>query len=141
MPSLSAFSGGLSVKLGNSSHASPPLMSPRLALIAAALASLLAGCGSSSTSSSATTATRAAAAIASTAYVAGGWNGIDTNRHIYRVSPAGSVSSLASIPQGVRYPAVGALGGRLIIAGGETTSGSPTTHAWSFDPATDRVTR
>ncbi len=83
----------------------------------------------------------AAATIGSTAYVAGGWNGTDTNRHIYRVLPAGSVSPLASIPQGVRYPAVGALGGRLIIAGGETASGSPTTHAWSFDPASDSVTR
>jgi hypothetical protein len=82
-----------------------------------------------------------ATTIGSTAYVAGGWNGTDTNRDIYAVSPAGAVSRRGSIPQGVRYPAVGELGGRLIIAGGETASGSPTADAWSFDPASDRVTR
>ena len=82
-----------------------------------------------------------ATTIGSTAYIAGGWNGIDINRDIYEVSPTGSVSPRASIPQGVRYPAVGALGGRLIIAGGETASGSPTADAWSFDPASGRVTR
>jgi hypothetical protein len=82
-----------------------------------------------------------ATTIGSTAYVAGGWNGADTNRNIYAVSRAGSVSPCASIPQGVRYPAVGAVGGRLIIAGGETASGSPTADAWSFDPASGRVAR
>jgi hypothetical protein len=82
-----------------------------------------------------------ATTIGSTAYVAGGWNGTDTNRDIYAVSPAGIVSPRASIPVGVRYPAVGALGGRLIIAGGETASGSPTADAWSFDPVSDRITR
>jgi hypothetical protein len=82
-----------------------------------------------------------ATTIGSTAYVAGGWNGIDTNRDIYGVSSTGQVSRRASIPQGVRYPAVGALGGRLIIAGGETASGSPTADAWSFDAATGSVTR
>ena len=43
--------------------------------------------------------------IGSTVYIVGGWNGTDTNRYIYAVSPAGSVSPRASIPQGVRYPA------------------------------------
>jgi N-acetylneuraminic acid mutarotase len=82
-----------------------------------------------------------ATTIGSTVYVAGGWNGTDTNREIYAVSPSGSVSRRASIAQGVRYPAAGVLNGRLIIAGGETAAGSPTADAWSFDPARGHVTQ
>jgi Galactose oxidase, central domain len=80
-----------------------------------------------------------ATTIGSTAYVAGGFNGTDTNSDIYAVSPVGKVTTPSTIPQGVRYPAVGALGGRLIIAGGETSSGSPTADVWSFDPASGHV--
>src|SRR5581483_3494819 len=82
-----------------------------------------------------------ATTIGDTAYVAGGWNGTDTNPDIYAVAASGSVHLRGHIPQGVRYPAAGALGGRLIIAGGETTSGRPTAAAWSFDPASGRLTR
>jgi hypothetical protein len=75
------------------------------------------------------------------AYVLGGWNGSVTNRHIYAVRADGSAAPAGAFPTGVRYPAAGALGGQLLVAGGETTSGAPTSAAWSFDPATRRLMR
>jgi hypothetical protein len=74
-------------------------------------------------------------------YVVGGWNGSLTNREIYAVRSNGTVTHAGNFPTGVRYPAAGAVGGRLILAGGETTSGDPTSSAWSFDPATGRLAR
>ncbi len=74
-------------------------------------------------------------------YVVGGWNGSLTNREIYAVRSGGTVNRAGSFPMGVRYPAAGALAGRVILAGGETTSGSPTSSAWSFDPATRAIGR
>ena len=79
--------------------------------------------------------------IGDAAYVVGGWNGSATNRDVYAVHADGSVRVAGRIPIGVRYAAAGALGSRLIVAGGETSSGAPITRAWSFDPATGRVTR
>ena len=83
----------------------------------------------------------AAVAIGGVAYVVGGWNGTEPNRAIYAVQPSGSVSVAAHLPSGVRYPAAGALDGHLILAGGETGAGSPTSRAWSYDPATHSLTR
>lgn len=82
-----------------------------------------------------------AAQIGGVAYVAGGWNGTETNRTIYAVTSRAHVRRAGTLPLGVRYPAAGALGGRLILAGGEMTSGAPTGDAWSFDPVTGTVTR
>ena len=82
-----------------------------------------------------------AAAIGGAAYVAGGWNGSDTNPLIYAVDPSGRVRTVGRFPIGVRYPAAAALDGRLILAGGELASGTPTQRSWSFDPVTRRVTR
>jgi hypothetical protein len=93
-----------------------------------------------------------AVVVGDVAYVIGGWNGTATNRSIYAVtlgSGSGSgapgagvqVRNAAQLPLGVRYPAAGALAGHVIIAGGETTSGTPTADAWSFDPASGAVTR
>jgi hypothetical protein len=74
-------------------------------------------------------------------YVVGGWNGSLTNREIYAVGSDGTVIHAGGFPTGVRYPAAGALDGHLILAGGETTSGNPTSSAWSFDPATRGLAR
>lgn len=81
-----------------------------------------------------------AATIGSTAYVAGGWNGSATNPDIYAVTPSGAASRVGRLALGVRYPAVAALRGRLVIAGGETSAGTPTTAASWFDPRTGRIT-
>ena len=82
-----------------------------------------------------------AAEIGGTAYVTGGWNGTATNRTIYAVTAAARVRRAGALPLGVRYPAAAALDGRLVVAGGETTSGAPTTEAWSFDPRTGAIAR
>ncbi len=88
-----------------------------------------------------------AVVVGDVAFVVGGWNGTETNRAIYAVKPTGSgagagvqVHAVAELPLGVRYPAAASLAGRVIVAGGETTSGTPTAAAWSLDPATFRVT-
>jgi N-acetylneuraminic acid mutarotase len=80
-----------------------------------------------------------AAAVGSVAYVAGGWNGSSTNPDIYAARPDGSVTRVGTLPIGVRYPAVGALGGRVVVAGGETSAGVPTSVASEFDPVSGRV--
>ncbi len=86
----------------------------------------------------------AAAVIGNVAYVIGGWNGTATNRTIYAFSAGANGShtlgGVGRLPLGVRYPAAAALGAQLIIAGGEQTSGAPTTAAWSFDPKTGKIT-
>ncbi len=80
-----------------------------------------------------------AVSIDDRAFVAGGWNGTVTNRDIYAVSPSGSVSLAGRIPTGVRYAAVAALAGRVLIAGGELASGAPTKKAYAFEPRTGRL--
>ncbi len=82
-----------------------------------------------------------AATIGDTAYVAGGWNGTATNPDIYEAQGRGAITRVGTLPLGVRYPAVAALDGRLVVAGGETTGGTPTTTVSMFDPATRRTTR
>ncbi len=75
------------------------------------------------------------------AYVVGGWDGTRTNSEIYAVTAGGHASTVGRLALGVRYPAAAALAGRLVVAGGETTSGAPTRQAWSFDPATGELLR
>lgn len=81
-----------------------------------------------------------ATSIGATVYIAGGWDGTTTNPAIFALAP-GQVAPVpvGSLPQGVRYPAVAALGDRLVVAGGELTSGNPTAAAWEFDPASGRT--
>jgi N-acetylneuraminic acid mutarotase len=82
-----------------------------------------------------------AATIGDTAYIVGGWNGSVTNRDVYAVTSAGAVRSVGSLALGVRYPAAAALTGRVVVAGGETSAGTPTTTAVTFDPASGRATQ
>lgn len=81
-----------------------------------------------------------ATGVGDTAYVVGGYNGSTAQGTIYAVKSDGSVSSAGSIPLGVRYPGAAALGGKIVIAGGETSAGLPTHHAWLFDPARGKTT-
>lgn len=81
-----------------------------------------------------------AAETGGVAYIAGGWNGSATNRTIYATSSGSAIRPVGTLPVGVRYPAIGALGGRVIVAGGELSTGDPTDGASSFDPTTGQVT-
>jgi Kelch motif len=56
--------------------------------------------------------------IGNLAYVMGGWNGSETSRAIYSVGANGSLTKVGGFPVGVRYPAVGTLGGTLYVIGG-----------------------
>jgi Kelch motif len=82
-----------------------------------------------------------AASIDGVAYVVGGFNGSFPIRDIYAAGTNGTVTRAGTLPLGVRYPAVAALGARVVVAGGETASGAPTSDVWSFDPATGSVQR
>jgi len=82
-----------------------------------------------------------AATIGHTAYIVGGYTGTQWLDTIVAYSPTTGPRVVAHLPVGLRYPAVGAARGRLVIAGGTT----PTSHAsrtiYSFDPATSAVTK
>lgn len=77
-----------------------------------------------------------ATSIGNVVYVVGGWSGTVPNQDIYAIQSHRTPARVGSIPVGVRYPAVAALGGRVIIAGGETAASTPTAAAYSFDPTT-----
>jgi N-acetylneuraminic acid mutarotase len=70
-------------------------------------------------------------------YVAGGWNGTDTNT-LYAYNPAKDAwTNLASMPAG-RYQGDGAgvISNKLYVPGGWTTSpGLPNNNLWVYDPA------
>jgi N-acetylneuraminic acid mutarotase len=80
-----------------------------------------------------------AVAVGNSAYVIGGWNGTQTNSDIYAVDQGGTARKIGSIPLGVRYPAAASLGGKLIVAGGETSASVPTDKVWSVDPGSGQA--
>jgi YVTN family beta-propeller protein len=82
-----------------------------------------------------------AATIGRTAYIVGGYDGAHWLDTIVAYTSEHGPRIVARLPVGLRYPAVGAADGRLIIAGGTT----PTSHAsrtiYSFDPVAATVTK
>jgi hypothetical protein len=82
-----------------------------------------------------------AAEIGGSDYVAGGWDGRTLNMSIYRYVPGRSPRIVGQLQQGVRYPAIAALDGKLLIAGGETADGAVTATISAFDPATGKSSR
>jgi YVTN family beta-propeller protein len=82
-----------------------------------------------------------AATIGHTAYVVGGYDGTRWLDTIVAYAPAGGPRVVAHLPVGLRYPAVGAVNGRLVIIGGTTPSAHATTAIYGFDPATAAVTK
>src|SRR5260370_7233970 len=55
--------------------------------------------------------------------------------------PGGSAHVVAHLPQAVRYAAVTAVGGRLIIAGGSLPNGTASDSVYEYAPAAGRVFR
>jgi YVTN family beta-propeller protein len=84
---------------------------------------------------------QAAASIGTTAYVVGGYTGSQWLSTIVAWRPGGEARVVAHLPQAVRYAAVAAAAGRLVIAGGSTVAGDASRSVFVFDPATRRVTR
>jgi N-acetylneuraminic acid mutarotase len=83
----------------------------------------------------------AVASIGNTAYVVGGYDGVNWKNTILSYSPGASATKVAAtMPVGLRYAAVAAIDGRVLIAGGSTPVAASRA-ILSFDPATGKVTR
>jgi DNA-binding beta-propeller fold protein YncE len=80
----------------------------------------------------------AAATLNGTAYVVGGYDGARPLDTIVAWRPGSAARVVAHLPHPVRYAAVAAVAGRLMIAGGTPGAGADAAVA-SFDPATKRV--
>jgi N-acetylneuraminic acid mutarotase len=78
------------------------------------------------------------AEIAGTAYVIGGYDGEQALDTIVAWRPGERPQIVARLPYGLRYAAVAASDGRLLIAGGSHDE-APTTAVLSFAPATGTV--
>ncbi len=76
----------------------------------------------------------AAAAIGGTAYIVGGYTGTEWLNTIVAWRPGESSRIVARLPAPVRYAAVAAAGGRLVIAGGSLESGVASAAVYEFTP-------
>ncbi len=81
----------------------------------------------------------ATASVDKTTYVVGGYTGAQWSDHIYAM--VGSrVHAVGRLPVGLRYAAVSALSGSVIVAGGRTMSG-PSRAIYRFSPSNGKVTQ
>jgi YVTN family beta-propeller protein len=84
---------------------------------------------------------QAAAAIGNTAYVVGGFTGSRWLNTIVAWRPGEAARVVGHLPGALRYAAVAAANGRLVIAGGSTPAGTASRAVLVFNPATHRVVR
>ncbi len=84
---------------------------------------------------------QSAAAIGGTAYVVGGYTGSRWLDTIVAWRPGGGAHVVAHLPAALRYAAVAAAGGKLVIAGGSLESGAASRDVLAFDPRRNRVSR
>lgn len=82
----------------------------------------------------------AAATIEHTAYIVGGYTETVPLATIVAFTPGSGAHVAGLLPRALRYPAVAAVGGRLLIAGG-TSGVTPQRAILSYDPATRAVRR
>jgi hypothetical protein len=66
----------------------------------------------------------ASASTASGVYLVGGYDGHVPRREIYRTTDGTQFTLVARLPVGLRYPAVAAVGTKVVIAGGTSPSGA-----------------
>jgi YVTN family beta-propeller protein len=84
---------------------------------------------------------QSAAAIGRTAYIVGGYTGTRWLDTIVAWSPSGRARVVAHLPHTLRYAAVTAAAGRIVIAGGSLENGTASDAVYAFVPATHRVIR
>ena len=84
---------------------------------------------------------QAAAAIADTAYIVGGYTGKRWLDTIVAWRPGARARVVGRLPTPLRYAAVTAVGGRLVIAGGSRADGTASSDVLVFLPASGRVVR
>ena len=82
-----------------------------------------------------------AASIGSTAYVVGGYTGTRWLDTIVAFRAGGSARVVAHLPVGLRYAAVAAARGSIVIAGGSLANGSASRAVYRFDPGRGVVKR
>ena len=84
---------------------------------------------------------QSAAVIGGTAYVVGGYTGTAWLTTIVAWKPGTAARVVGHLPQALRYAAVAAVHGRLVIAGGSLQDGTASRAVLAFDPRTHRVSR
>jgi DNA-binding beta-propeller fold protein YncE len=84
---------------------------------------------------------QSAAAIGGTAYVVGGYTGSAWLDTIVAWRPGSAPRVVAHLPYAVRYAAVAAAGGRLVIAGGSLENGSASAAVLAFRPGSTTAVR
>jgi YVTN family beta-propeller protein len=84
---------------------------------------------------------QAAAALGGSAYVVGGYTGARWLDTVVAWRPGAGSRVAGHLPGALRYAAVAAAGGRVIIAGGSRPDGTASDAVLAFDPRTGRVTR
>ncbi|HWB22697.1 MAG TPA: YncE family protein [Gaiellaceae bacterium] len=82
-----------------------------------------------------------AAAIGDTAYVVGGYTGTRWLDTIVAFTPGKPARIVAHLPEPVRYAAVTAAAGKIVIAGGSLEAGTASAAIFEFTPGTRRVVR
>jgi YVTN family beta-propeller protein len=99
------------------------------------------GATSSAGSLPAASSDSAAAAIRGTAYVVGGYTGSSWLDTIVAWRPGSPARVVAHLPVPLRYAAVTAADGSLVIAGGSTPAGTASSAVLGFDPRSGRIRR
>ena len=84
---------------------------------------------------------QAAAPVRGTAYVVGGYTGAHWLNTIVAWRPGSPAHVVARLPTPVRYAAVGAAGGDVLIAGGSLPDGTASRVVLGYSPGTGRVDR
>ena len=79
------------------------------------------------------------ATIGHTVYLVGGWNGTSPQPTVWSTTDGTHFTKVATLPAGVRYPAVAAVGSNLVVAGGELASSTETTRVSLVDTTSGHV--
>jgi N-acetylneuraminic acid mutarotase len=82
-----------------------------------------------------------AAVIGNVAYVVGGYTGSRALDTVVAWQPGQAARVVGHLPAPVRYPAVTAANGHVIIVGGTNQAGTATRDVLSFDPTTGHAVR
>jgi len=80
-----------------------------------------------------------AATVGDTTYVIGGYDGVSPRPDVYSTRDGSRFARVAALPSGLRYAAIAAARGRVLVAGGISSSG-PVAAVRLFDPVTQQVT-
>jgi len=81
----------------------------------------------------------AATVIGNTAYIVGGFDGMRARPEVLETTDGRSFKVVATLPNGLRYAAVGAVGSKLLIAGGQTQTANASRGVYLVDPSSGSV--